>query len=84
MMDSEVLFPRLLAVSMERYVNVRQVLSHELVHVPTYLFNDEGTMQKTAQTGLAMELESNCDEIKVLEWSDRNHTARIIEWMALL
>ena len=45
MMDSEVLFPRFLAVSKQRDVNLEQVLSHELA-VPPSLFNDDGTMRK--------------------------------------
>ena len=39
MMDSEVLFRRLLAVSKQRDVNLEQVLSHELALVPPSLFN---------------------------------------------
>ena len=45
-MDSEVLFRRFLAVSKQRDVNLEQVLSHELAHVPPSLFKDDGTMRK--------------------------------------
>ena len=53
MMDSEVLFPRLLAVSKQRDVNLEQVLSHELAPLPPYLFNDDGTIRKTTKADLA-------------------------------
>ena len=53
MMDSEVLFPRLLAVSKQRDVNLEQVLSHELAPLPPSLFNDDGTMRKTTKADLA-------------------------------
>ena len=49
MMDSEVLFRRLLGVSQQRDVNLEQVLSHELAPVPPSLFNDDGTMRKTTK-----------------------------------
>ena len=62
MMDSEVLFRRLLAVSKQRDVNLEQVLSHELAPVPPSLFNDDGTMRKTTKADLTKILESNCDE----------------------
>ena len=75
MMDSEVLFRRLLAVSKQRDVNLEQVLSHELAPVPPSLFNDEGTMRKTTKADLANKLESNCDEIQVLAVSHDNRTA---------
>ena len=84
MMDSELLFRRLLAVSKQRHVNLEQVLSHELAPVPPSLFNDDGTMRKTTKAELANKLESNCDEIQVLAVSHDNHTAYIIDGMALL
>ena len=83
-MDSEVLFRRLLAVSKQRDVNVEQVLSHELTPVTSSLFNDGGTMRKTTKADLAKKLESNCDKIQALAVSHDNHTAYIIDGMALL
>ena len=53
LMNSEVLFGRLLAVSKQRDVNLEQVLSHELAPVPHSLFNDDGTMRKTTKADLA-------------------------------
>ena len=50
MVDSEVLFLRLLAVSKQRDVNLEQVLSHELAPVPPSLFNDDGTMRENNQS----------------------------------
>ena len=84
MMDSEVLFRRLLAVSKQRDVNLEQVLSHELAPVPPSLFNDDGTMRKTTKADLAKKLESNCNEIQVLAVSHDNRTAYIVDGMALL
>ena len=82
-MDFEVLFRRLLAVSKQRDVNLEQVLSHELAPVPPSLFNDDGMMRKTTKADLAKKLESNCDEIQVLTVSHDNYTY-IIDGMALL
>ena len=84
MMDSEVLFRRLLAVSMQRDVSLEQVLSHEMDSVPPALFNDDRTMRKTTKADLAKKFESNCDEIQVLAVSHDNHTAYIIDGMALI
>ena len=84
MVDSEVLFRRLLAVSKQRDVSLEEVLTHELAPVPPSLFNDDGTMRKTTKADLAKKLESNCDEIQVLEETDDRHTAYIIDGMALL
>ena len=41
-------------------------------------------MRKTTEADLAKKLESNCDEIQVLTVSHDNHTAYIIDGMALL
>ena len=84
MTDSDVLFQRLLAVSNQRDVNLERVLSHERAPVPPSLFNDDGTMRKTTKTDLAKKLEYNCDEIQVLVVSHDNHTACIIDGIALL
>ena len=60
------------------------MLSHELAPVPSSLFNDDGTMRKTTKADLAKKLESNCDEMQVLAVSHDNHTAYIIDGMALI
>ena len=80
MMDSEVLFRRLLAVSKQRDVNLEQMLSRELAPVPPSLFNDDGTMRKTTNADLAKKFESNCDEIQMLAVSHDNYTAYITAW----
>ena len=41
-------------------------------------------MRKTTKAELAKKFESNCDEIQVLAVSPDNHTAYIIDGMALL
>ena len=84
MMDSEVLFRRLLAVAKQRDVNLEQMLSHELAPVPPSLFNDGGTMRKTTKDDLAKTMEYNCNQIQALAVSHDDHTAYIIDGMALL
>lgn len=84
MVDSEVLFRRLLAVSKKRDVSLEQVLTHELAPVPPSLFNNDGTMRKTQKADLAKKLEATCEEIQVLETSDQHDTAYVIDGMALL
>ena len=44
--DSEVLFRRLLVVSKQREVNLEDVLTHELSAISPLLFHDDGTMRK--------------------------------------
>lgn len=84
MVDSEVLFRRLLAVSKQRDVSLEQVLTHELAPVPPSLFNDDGTMRKTSKAELAKKLESNCEEYQILPDSELHDTAYIIDGIALL
>ena len=84
MMDSQVLFRRLLAVAQQRDVNLEQVLSHELAPVTPFLFNDGGTMRKSPKADLAKQLESICDQIQALAVFHDNHTVYIIDRMALL
>ena len=52
--------------------------------VPPSLFNDDGMMRKTTKADLAKKFVSNCDEIQVLAVSHDNHTAYIIDGIALL
>jgi len=66
MIDTEVLFRRLLAVSKNRDVDMRKVLSYELAAVPPSMFHDDGSMRKTNKADLAKKLEANTDEILVL------------------
>ena len=61
--DSEVLFQRLLGVSKSRDVDLRKVLQYELAAVPPALLHGDGTMRKTNKTDLAKKLESNCPDI---------------------
>lgn len=82
MLDSEVLFRRLLAVSQSRDVCLEEVLSHELAAVPPALFNDDGSMRKTTKADLAKKIEGNLEEVHVLTGDDS--TAYIIDGMAYL
>ena len=53
MIDTEVLFRRLLAVSKNRDVNMRKVFSYELAAVLPLMFHDGGSMRKTNKADLA-------------------------------
>ena len=53
MIDTEVLFRRLLAVSKNRNVNMCNVLSYELAAVPPSMFHDDGSMRETNKADLA-------------------------------
>ena len=58
MLDLEVLFKRLLAVSQSRDVCLEEMLSHELAAVPTAFFSDEGSMRQTTKAGLAKKVKA--------------------------
>ena len=85
--DTEVLFRRLLAVSKNRDVDLKMVLSYELAAVPPSLFHDDGAMRKTAKSELAKKFESVSHEIlelPVLLGSGDAACAYIIDGMALI
>ncbi len=72
-------------MSKQRDVNLEQVSSHhELAPVPPSLLMMTGRCGEQPKADLAKTLESNCDEIQVLAVSHDNHTAYIIDGMALL
>ena len=54
--DTEVLFRRLLAVCRSCEVDLRNVLQYELAAVPPALFHDDRTMRKTNKADLAQRL----------------------------
>ena len=60
------------------------MLSHELAPVPPSFLMMTGRCGEQPKADLAKTLESNCDEIQVLAVSHDNHTAYIIDGMALL
>ena len=66
MLDTEVFFHRLLAVSKTREVDMHDVLTYELAAVPPALFHDDGTFCKTNKADLSKKLEEHCDEVNVL------------------
>jgi len=66
LIDTEVLFRRLLAVSKNRDVDMRNVLAYELAAVPPSMFRDDGKMRKTTKADLAKTLEEQYDEQPVL------------------
>ncbi len=82
MIDSEVLFRRLLVVSKQRDVSLESVLKHELAAVQPSLFHDDGTMRKCSKSDLAKKLEATCDEVPCLTTGPS--TAYVVDGMALL
>ena len=85
--DTEVLFRRLLAVSKNRDVDMRKVLSYELAAVPPSMFHDDGSMRKTNKSDLAKKLAANADKILALPHQDRltssQSSAYLIDGMAM-
>jgi len=63
-LDAEVLFRRLLAVSRTRKVDLKMVLTYELVGFPPSLFKDDGTMRKTNKADLLKKLEEKCENVQ--------------------
>ena len=61
--ETEILFRRLLGVSKSRDVDLRKVLQYELAAVPPALFHGDGTMRKTNKADLAKKLELNCPDV---------------------
>jgi len=84
--DTEVLFRRLLAVARSRDVDLKNVLRHELAAVPPALFNDDGRMRKTNKADLAQKLESNCADVvaSLPQAPDATSSAYIIDGMAVI
>jgi len=84
LIDTEVLFRRLLAVSKYREIDMREVLQYELAGVPTSMFHDDGKMRKTKKSDLADKLEENGPEIVVLPPASVNTDAYLIDGMAMI
>ena len=83
-LETEVLFRRLLGVSKNRNIDMKMVLTYELAAVPPSLFHDDGMMRKTNKADLAEKLESFCSEIFDLAQDTHAPTAYIIDGMAML
>lgn len=80
--DTEVLFRHLLAVSKNRDVDLKMVLSYELAAIPPSLFHDDGAMRKTENSELAKKLESL--ELPVFLGTEDATLTYIIDGMALI
>ena len=83
MVDSEVLFRRLLAVSKQRNVNMEHVLQHELAAVSPALFHDDGNMRKCVKADLATKLEGTAETVFELPPCD-GRSIYIYDGMALI
>ena len=85
LVDPEVLFRRLFAISQQRDIDLRTVLQYELVAVPPSLFNADG-FRKTVKSDLAKCLESNCEEVHQLSPPDSTSstTLYVIDGMAMV
>ncbi|KAG1673357.1 Ankyrin-1 [Nymphon striatum] len=64
--DTEILFRRLLSVSKNCEVDMRSVLSFELAAVPPSLFHDDGSMRKTTKAELTKKLEESCTNVRCI------------------
>ena len=86
LVDPEVLFRRLFAISQQRDIDLRTVLQYELAAVPPSLFNADGPMRKTVKSDLAKCLESNCKEVHQLSPPDSTSstTLYVIDGMAMV
>ena len=74
MIDTEVLFRRLLAVSKNRDVNMRKVLSYELAVGLPSVFHDDGSRRKINKADLVKRLETNTgDFLSFLVKIPRHH-----------
>jgi len=84
--DSEVLFWRLLGVSKSRDVDLRKVLQYEVATVPSALFHGDGTMRKINKADLAKKLELNCPDVltELPQISTSTSSAYIIDGMAMV
>lgn len=87
--DTEVLFRRLLAVSQSRNVDLRKVLCYELAAVPPALFHEYGSMRKTAKADLTKKLEANCADVlaelpQISAIHEPTSSAYIIDGMAMI
>ena len=84
--DSEVLFRRLLGASKSRDVDLRKVLQYELAAVPPALFHGDGRRRKSNKADLAKKLESNCPDVltELQHILTSNSSAYIIDGMAMV
>jgi len=84
--NTEVLFRRLLGVARSRNVDLKNVLRHELVAIPPVLFNYDGRMTKTNKADLAQKLESNWEDVVASfpQAPDATFSAYIIEGLSFI
>ena len=64
-LETEVLFWRLLTVSVIRDVDMRKVLHHELVALIHALIHSNETMRKDNKAEFSMRLESHCPRFDI-------------------
>ena len=64
--DPEILFRRLFAISQQRDIDLRTVLQYELAAVPPALFNADSSIRKTVKSDVAKCFESSCEKFHQL------------------
>lgn len=84
--DEKVLFSRFLTASVQRNIDLRNVLSHELSAVPLSLFRPTGEMRKTDKSQALHELENEtkAEEHILNDEEARSNTATVIDFMAMI
>ncbi|KAG1699856.1 putative trafficking protein particle complex subunit 2 [Nymphon striatum] len=87
--NTEVLFWRLLAVAQCRNVDMKKVLSYELSAVPPSLFHEDGSMRKTAKADITKKFEANCADVlvelpQISTIPEPTSSAYIIDGMAMI
>ena len=82
--DHQRLFSKLLTVSTSRQIDLKDVLSHELSALPLSLFHPTGEMRKTNKSQLLKELENMTTSTETLVNENKEKSATIIDFMALV
>lgn len=81
--NQQSLLARLLSVSICRFVNLKEILMHELSAVPLSIFHPGGEMRKTNKSELLHELESSVESSSQID-GKAIQSASVIDFMAIL
>jgi len=77
-------YGRLLVISKDRDVDLKNVLSYELAPVPLSLANMDGSLRKTQKSNLLKELNMECNAQTVLPGGNNDQTAYVIDLLAII